>query len=316
MEREVRSWQVVTADGTHLVEYYPPTGFKAGKLLVDGENIPLATKPGYVGVDMPILSGGGHDIRFVSSGKKNADISYDGVYLDSGNIYEPQQKMPTANWISLIASGLAFILGGAIPALCAVGGVALGSFVAANKNIDRTKKVVLGVLIAILTWVLAFGLSMLAGKGIKAASKNLDKTFGKDPYSVKLTQDFNSDSDTDSLADNGYDVVFAAYSEDVYAFATSISEKQFKLLYGANVSEEEYLSGFYNVKDVEVTESGVKYCQSSNDTYTYIISVCKAAGSYYETQMFCLNEDAEKLIPKMIGWTNSIKVADDISNTE
>ena len=59
MEREVMTWNVPTADGMHTVEYYPATGFKAAKLLVDGNETLLVKKPTEAGFDIPILTGGG-----------------------------------------------------------------------------------------------------------------------------------------------------------------------------------------------------------------------------------------------------------------
>ena len=310
MEREVKTWNVETADGVHLVEYYPPKSFKKAKLLIDGVDTPIVFRPGYSVVDMPILTGGGHDVRFMMNGKKG-DIAYDGVMMDSGEAYEAPKKMSVVNMITTAISGSVIFLGGLIPALCAAGGIALGTFVAVNKQLKPWVKIVLGVLIAILTWALAFGLSHLAGKGINSVEKKLDKSFGKAPYSITLTRDFDTDNDTDGLADDGFDVVFAACSDDAYAFATTITEKKFKLLYGADVTPEEYITGFYDVADsaVKSTDSGIKYFRTENNTYTYIISVCKAAGSYYETQIFCLNEDAEKMVPKIVEWMDSIKIA-------
>jgi|GEM_PF-3189245 len=309
MNSEVKSWQVTTADGVHLVEYHPAKGFKGAKLFVDGENMPLVFKPGYSVLDMPILTGGGHDVRFVLNGRK-PDVAYDGVYMDSGDIYEPPQKMNIVNIITTAISGMPIFLGGAIPALCAIGGFALGIFVAANKKLKNGVKIILGILIAVLTWALALGLSHLAGRGINEIAKNVDKKFGADPYQITLSQDFNTDSNPGDITDEGYDVVFAAYSEDAYAYAQSITEKQFKLFYGADVTPDEYIVGFWDIDDNEVkaTESGVTYFQTANDSYTSVISVCKAGGSYYETHIFCLNEDAEKMLPKMLQWNDSITI--------
>lgn len=313
MARESKTWTLETADGAHIVEFFPRTAFKPAKLMIDGSIAPLdMTRSFYEGIDQPILTGGGHDIRLVSKGKFT-DIAYDGVYMESGNAYEPLPKMSNANWVFVIISLAAIILGGAIPSACAVGGAAAGAAIALNKSLGNKTKIVIGALIAALTWALAIGLSFFFVKGIKLVEKNTAAKFGLDEYSIELTRDFRKDNDTEGLLEAGDELVFAVYSDEVYAFATKISESQLKLIYDVELaSAEEYFLAYFDIdkSDIKRTESGREYITYAEGERRYVISVEHANKAFYFTQLQCLEKNAEKCVPKMIEWTNSIKITD------
>ncbi len=313
MAEKSKTWVVETADGQHTVEFFPKTAFKPPRLFIDGEQTALdIARANFEGIDQPILTGGGHDIRLVST-RKNTDIAYDGVYMESGNAYEPLPKMSKANWVFVIVSLAAAILGGAVPAACAFGGAAAGSGVALSKKLSDKKKLILGVVIMVLTWALAIGLSIAAGKGINAAKKVIPGSFGKDEYKIELTQSFRADNDTGDLAAEAWDVIFAAASEDVYAYATKATFKKLKLLYGIEWTEPtEYLVNMLDVKssDVKTTGSGVSYVVLNEEEYSYVCSVIAKNDAFYYTELYCTADDAEKLVPRLIEWTNGIKVTE------
>ncbi|MBO4562845.1 MAG: hypothetical protein J5772_04455 [Clostridia bacterium] len=313
MERLYKSWTVATADGDHVVEFYERTAFKPAKLLIDGSPAALdLTRSAYEGIDQPILRGGGHDIRIVSK-KGFTDLAYDGVYLDSGNAYEPLPKMSKANWVFVMISLCAALLGGLIPVFCAIGGAAAGSAVALNKNLDNKKKTVLGVVLMVATWALAIVLSLLFTKGVKKVEQNMDKAFKKDEYSITLTRDFKEDNDTEGFADDGFDLIFAAGSETAYAYAEKITVRRAKLAYGWDFSSaEDCLYGLYYIEpsDIKTASNGVKYIELEENGYSHVISLVLKNDTYYLTEIYCLTEDAEKMIPKMVEWTGTIEIAD------
>ena len=313
MAQKSKIWVVETADGQHTVEFFERSAFKAPRLEIDGQPAPLdITRAYYEGIDQPILTGGGHDIRLVSTRKKT-DLAYDGVYMESGEQYEPLPKMSNANWIFVIVSLCALFLGGAIPALCAVGGAAAGAGVALSKKLSNKTKIILGVVLMVLTWAAAIGVGLLAVKGFNAAKKGIGADFGKDEYKITLNRAFKTDNDTDDLVDESAELLFAAMSEDVYAYAQKQTFKKLKLMYGIRWSDaEEYLENLLEIDGSEIkkTESGVSYAVLNEEEYSYVCSCIAKNEAFYYTEMYCTAEDAEKLVPKMIEWTNSVTVTE------
>lgn len=312
MAKEKKTWTVETADGLHTIEFHPKSAFKPAMLYVDGQYAPLNfSRLGFEGIDQPLLTGGGHDIRLVST-RKMTDVAYDGVYLESGNTYEPLPKMSKANWVFVIISLCAAILGGAIPCACAFGGAAAGTGVALSKKLQNKTKIILGVVLMVLTWAAAILVSVFAVKGMKAATKNLKSTFGKDEYKIALTQAFKQTKDTDGLTEDGLEeLIFAAVSEDTYAYAKKTTFKQLKLIYGIEWTEpSEYLTNILDVNGSELKtgENGTTYVVLNEKEYCYVCSVIAKNGAFYYTELYCVAEDAEKLVPKMIEYTNSITI--------
>ncbi|MBO4848850.1 MAG: hypothetical protein J5586_06835 [Clostridia bacterium] len=311
MAKEPKIWTVTTADGDHVVEFYEGTAFKAARLLIDGQPAVLdLSRSAYEGIDQPILRGGGHDIRIVSK-KGFTDLAYDGVYLDSGNNYEPLPKMTKANWIFVIISLAAGFIGGVIPWLVGLGGAAAGSAVAMNRSLDNKKKIILGAILMVATWALAIVLSIVFAKGVRKVEKNVDKIFSKDEYSITLTREFSKDNDTDGFADDGFDLLFAAGSENVYAYAEKITAKRARLAYGWNFeSVEDLMCALYDVQpaDLKTAANGDKYVIFEENGYYYVLSVADKNDTYYMTEMYCLDEDKAEYGPKMIDWVGSVKI--------
>ena len=313
MAQKSKIWVVETADGQHTVEFFERTAFKAAKLVIDGEREQMIVpRMGFEGIDQPILTGGGHDIRIVSTRKKT-DLAYDGVYMDSGEQYEPLPKMSTANWVFVIISFCAIFIGGLIPAACAVGGAAAGAAVALNKKLSNKAKLILGIVLMVLTWAAAILVSIFLVKGMRAATNTIKTDFGKDEYSITLTRGFKADTDTDGLVDESAELLFAAMSEDVYAYAQKQTFKKLKLMYGIRWSDaEEYLENLLEIDGSEIkkTESGVSYAVLNEEEYSYVCSCIAKNEAFYYTEMYCTAEDAEKLVPKMIEWTSGVTVAE------
>lgn len=313
MARQSFTWNVTVNGAVRIIEFYPMTAFKQAKLLIDGEPAALdVSKAVFEGVDQPILTGGDKDIRIVSKGKFT-DLAVDGVYLGSGEKYEPLPRITKVNWIFVVISLCAAFLGGLIPALCAFGGAGLGAFVALRKGLTNKTRIILGVVCMVVTWAAAVLLSVLFVWGVHEADKRTTETLGNKQYSITVRGSFKNDRDTDDLLDEGFTMVFAAYSDDVYAYAKTVTSSQLRLIYGVSwLTPRDYLHGMFGVpdSDVTVTESGVNCAVLHEDGYFYVISVVKRADSFWYTEIYGLEENAEKLIPEVLSWMDTITVKD------
>lgn len=311
MARPKKSWTVTVNGVDRFIEFYPMTFSKRAKLLIDGEPAPLDVSASfYQGIDQPILTGGDRDLRIVSKGKFT-DLSVDGVLIDSQKPYEPLPKLSRVSWVFVIISLCAALLGGLIPSLCAIGGAALNAGVALKKGLSGKARIILGVVIAILTWGAAIGLSIAFVWGSRAVGKVVPKKFGNEKYSITLSG-FEADRDTKNLEEDGFEIIFAAYSDKAYVFAKSVASSKLRILYGVDWrSTEEYLKEMFSLSkdDIKRLDSnGLDYAVVKRGGYTYLLTVVCKDNTFYYTEFYTTTEYEDEVFPKFIEYAETIKI--------
>lgn len=158
-----KSWNIKIGDYQYDVQYTAGSFSGMRKIIVDGVESVIPNKMSYdfIGMDVPVEIGGKR-CRLVVHGKK-ADIAVDGVFVESGEVYEPLQGMPKWNWIFIVMCLAIPIIsmGGALPVLIGLMGAMWTCRVASANKRSVVVKMLCCWGIAMLCWILAL-LAMFA----------------------------------------------------------------------------------------------------------------------------------------------------------
>lgn len=138
-----KTWDVNVNGVAHTVEY--KTGFGGPKILVNGQSYRAKSQNWFIiMVDYPIQIDGA-ELRVVAVGNK-VDLAVNGVYLGSGEQYQPLHKTPALSYVFLgiscvggyfLCSTLGLLIGILFGSLCYIRlglkgktGAMIGAFVA------------------------------------------------------------------------------------------------------------------------------------------------------------------------------------------
>lgn len=131
-----KQWNLTVAGLPYAVTFKSSIWSGKKRLIVNGQETIIKNKFAYdyVGMDVPVEIGG-KECRLVMAGG-DADLAVDGVFISSGEPYEPLAKMPKWNWIFIVACVAIFAVsgGGALPVLCAMLGAMFCTRVACSKK--------------------------------------------------------------------------------------------------------------------------------------------------------------------------------------
>ena len=114
-------------------------------------NVPFQA---YKGSDQLIYIGG-KESRLVVLGNK-ADIAIDGVFVDSGKVYTPFEKIPVWSWFFVVASLVIPIvsLGGLVPIALGFLGIVYSVRIGISPYMKTGMKVLASFGVVLLAWVL------------------------------------------------------------------------------------------------------------------------------------------------------------------
>lgn len=158
------SW-VVERGGKNYYVVYEPNRISGGSYSVNGFTRPITQRGLSVlgGIDIAFELGDA-DAHLVVHGARGY-LAVDGAYVDSGQPYIPNSKIPWFTYAFAVACLLIPLLtfGGIVPILIGFGGIAGCVLVSVSPESSALKKLLLCALIALAAWALLLGVGAALG---------------------------------------------------------------------------------------------------------------------------------------------------------